>query len=127
MRCPGCEYDLEGCPRWEAGDGERVTCPECGAVVDPAAAPAGSGRESTARMLFWIAGVLALTPLAAHAMAHLALIVARVELGRWPHRMGRDDPKGIDAAEPFMSLAFLLLLLAVGSLLLQGVILIWIA
>ena len=27
---------------------------------------------------------------------HFMLVVARLVLGRWPHRMGRDDPKYIE-------------------------------
>ena len=38
---------------------------------------------------------LALWPLLLDAYVHALLLVARLELGRWPHRMGADDPKGI--------------------------------
>jgi hypothetical protein len=46
-----------------------------------------------------------------HGLAHVALLVARVSLGRWPHRFGMDDPKGIPAVMVVLGPAGIMMLL----------------
>ena len=50
-------------------------------------------------------------PLLANTLAFAALVAARISLGRWPFRGGRDDPSGIDGIG-LLCLAAMLLLLA---------------
>jgi hypothetical protein len=47
------------------------------------------------RWLSWVAIASAAPPWIMLVCGHASLVVARLMLGRWPHRMGRDDPKGI--------------------------------
>jgi hypothetical protein len=93
--CTKCAYSLAGLI---AGQ-----CPECGRKFDP-------GRPSTFfttphggidRTLWRTALIPILLPWAPVLLSHVSLLLARIELGRWPHRYGMDDPKGIT------SLAFL--------------------
>lgn len=88
--CKRCQYDLAGLA---AGP-----CPECEQPFDPSDAatfdriPHGEGvRQSLTKV--WIAA--AIWPWVVNALAHVLLLVARLELGRWPHRFGMDDPKSI--------------------------------
>lgn len=89
MNCLGCGYELEGLP---AGP-----CPECGRAFDPA-------DERTYTLPRWEApprGLLALSvaalasPVLLHLLLHVMLLVARVQLGRWPHTHGLDGPSSM--------------------------------
>src|SRR5262245_2381175 len=42
--------------------------------------------------------VLAAWPVIWVGMVHLCLVGARLQWGRWPHRWGMDDPKGLTGA-----------------------------
>jgi hypothetical protein len=116
MYCLGCSYALVGL--------EESRCPECGRVFDPAdlttysAKPDGGKRARDAK---WVERVLisaGLVPLCANAMGFVALIGARVHLGRWPHRMGWDDPKDLGWVYELTLLSMLLLVASFPALLL---------
>lgn len=83
MKCGKCEYDLSGIS-------DLVRCPECG-TTDWAA----EQRDTTWRWLKWVSLAAMLTPVAAIVLVHIMLVVARLQLGRWPGRHGADDPKSI--------------------------------
>ena len=108
MYCLGCEYELTGL--------EGSCCPECGRrfnADDPATflSERRSRRCDRRARLFELALIAtSTTPLVANLMAHAALVAARVSLGRWPHRFGMDDPKGVDGIGLFYGLAMLALL-----------------
>jgi hypothetical protein len=102
MECLTCRYDLSGVP---AGP-----CPECGQKFDPRdRATYGPilSRRLPRRWLFWVCPIAAAAPLWVHAWLHLMLIVARLELGRWPHRGGADDPSCIPWVNAMHALGWL--------------------
>ena len=82
------------------GLGARV-CPECAREFDPADPESVVSEHDIARRkrlwrwLGWGAVVGSSWPLLLHAWLLLMLLVARLVLGRWPHRFGGDDPKSI--------------------------------
>ncbi len=87
MYCLGCNYDLSG-----LGAGP---CPECGQAFDPGDDSTFSDvprRERSARWCEIIIIALAANPLIAYILVHATLVAARVSLGRWPNRWGRDAP-----------------------------------
>src|SRR5262245_52788825 len=94
MFCRACGYELRG-----LGAG---ACPECGRGFDPADTASFLGDEELKRQrrrrawIGWAATIGASWPLVLFAWLHLMLVVARLVLGRWPHRTGRDDPKFIE-------------------------------
>jgi len=97
MRCLSCDYDLSASL---AGP-----CPECGRLFDsanPATYRNEAARDTLTKPLLWMNFALALSPVLTAAMLHLCLVGARVSLGRWPHRWGLDDPKGIDGIQPLL-------------------------
>lgn len=106
MYCLGCAYELVGL--------DEGRCPECGRAFN--ADDDGTFRTAehmkralqVRQMKFGLIA-LALVPWMAHAFALVALIVARFSLGRWPHRGGADDPKGIAGIELPGEIAFFLL------------------
>jgi len=107
MYCRACGYKLVGLP---AGP-----CPECAAPFDPAV-PASF--RATERPLWprWFAAACVLVctgPLAHIALIHLALVGARITLGRWPNRMGADDPHDLTG------LGFVLYCIAMFSIVLM--------
>lgn len=91
MDCPHCGYDVHGL--------RRPTCPECGSEFDPGAL--GKDRDpAISRSVVWFSAVSVGWPFVIQAWAHFMLVAARVQLGRWPHRWGMDDPEGI----PFVNI-----------------------
>ncbi len=90
MYCDGCGYALRG-----LGAG---LCPECGRGFDPEDPGTFSllahvvHREKRARRLEIALVAVGLAPLIANVFGFAAFLIARVSLGRWPYRMGRDDP-----------------------------------
>ncbi|MFG0284625.1 MAG: hypothetical protein ACF8R7_09410 [Phycisphaerales bacterium JB039] len=108
MYCLGCEYELAGL--------EGGCCPECGRAFDAGDSRTFSRerhsqlRDRRARPCEIALIAAATTPLVANLMAHAALVAARVSLGRWPHRFGADDPKGVAGIGLFYGLAMLALL-----------------
>jgi hypothetical protein len=109
--CRGCNYPLDGLPCIACN--RPGACPECGTEFDPGDSEtynssrgdihAARGR----RILKW---VCAATPLAGAALCLLTLVVARLQLGRWPHRGGMDDPKSIPFVPGMMALSCLWIL-----------------
>ncbi len=88
MECLGCRYDLSGLT--------EPRCPECGRAFDrsdPSTFAPAAARRASAHRMVWLAGWIGCGPLGFVALMHLALVAARLELGRWPHRWGMDDPK----------------------------------
>jgi hypothetical protein len=59
-------------------------------------------------MAIWL--TLIFLPIALHLWLHMTLIVARLQLGRWPHRWGMDDPKYIPIVAELHTPLYLLLL-----------------
>ena len=107
MYCRTCRYDLRGL--------DAVTCPECGAAFDPRDPETYFKTRHERPASFWFALVCLLGcagPFIELGLIHLALVAARVSLGRWPQRFGMDDPKdltGIGAAAYYLaSLGFFL-------------------
>jgi hypothetical protein len=49
-------------------------------------------------------------PVLANVFGFLALLIARVSLGRWPHRGGMDDPKNVPGVDPVGIIALLLVI-----------------
>lgn len=106
MRCLGCEYDLRGL--------SSGCCPECGQLFNPAD-PAtyrseaffGSRVPKPLALVFAVAS--AFVPALEILTGHLALVIARLALGRWPDRMGADDPKYINSAVGFLNSLWMLL------------------
>lgn len=102
MNCLGCGYELSGLP---AG-----SCPECGRAFDPANERTYTLRrwEAPPRWLFALTVAGLAWPTALHLWMHAMLLAARVQLGRWPHMHGMDDPSGIGGLVPvFMGVALL--------------------
>lgn len=82
--CPCCGYQV--------GTTASV-CPECGTPRERFAAMQRSRRRHA-----WLRGIallLAAWPLFLQATLLALLCLARLQLGRWPNRVGADDPKGI--------------------------------
>ena len=105
MFCLACGYQL-------GRSGDQL-CPECGRAFDPdqastyAATPHGARQGRRAIIAFVSAGSV---PLLANLFALASLVAARLALGRWPYRGGRDDPSGIGGGvEAFAWPAMLLL------------------
>jgi hypothetical protein len=106
MRCLQCEYDLRGLP---AG-----SCPECGSAFDPRDPSSfWSANSPGARLAKSIPPLVVITSAMVpvlHVLAgHLALVVARLSLGHWPDRNGKDDPKYINFAVDFLHSIWMLL------------------
>lgn len=83
-----------------------------------------AGRAKWSRRLeigLFVCGCL---PLLANVFGFAALLIARLSLGRWPHRGGMDDPSYINGVSPFafLSLAFVILswLSLIAALILMG-------
>lgn len=108
MYCLVCEYELTGL--------DSHCCPECGREFNPAdpstfaKAPNLWRQDSRARRFEIALIALATSPMIANALAYTALLAARLSLGHWPHRMGRDDPTDIAFLGPLPMLAMLTLL-----------------
>src|SRR5262245_60167127 len=92
MHCFGCGYELRGLP---AG-----ACPECGRAFNPSD-PQTFGdappRWNPARVIvvwsqraFYVAVA---SPWMVFVFSNLALILARLERGHWPNRMGGQPPE----------------------------------
>lgn len=90
MYCLGCSYELRGL--------EGRVCPECGRGFDPGDRATFRPHERQLGVERCLEGALigvSASMLLANVGVHVMLIAARVSLGRWPHRGGADDPKGI--------------------------------
>lgn len=89
MRCAACGYELRGL--------KNCICPECGREFDPAqlAAEEAAGHAGPDRVTLVAYFVSASWPLLLLGWLHLMLLMARLVLGRWPHRYGLDDPKHV--------------------------------
>ena len=96
MFCSGCGYALSGLA--------HHACPECGREFnsrDPATYSATPGpRASSSRKIINVSAVA--WPCVVQLLALGLLVIARLELGRWPHRLGMDDPKGIPVVSSLM-------------------------
>ena len=106
MNCLDCEYDLRGLP---AG-----SCPECGRAfdpLDPSSFRPGNSRSPRLPMHLALLIVIAssLVPVLHVVSGHLALVAARLSLGHWPHRFGRDDPKYIGGGVGFLHSVWMIL------------------
>ncbi len=104
MKCRDCGYSLEGLSA-------RV-CPECSAAFDPAdpLTMAPTGRERFWNKPEFYAVVSAVVPWSLVLSIHGMLATARMVLGRWPNRMGMDDPKGIPGLSPMHFVAMVALI-----------------
>jgi len=125
MYCLACTYHLQSL--------SSHVCPECGRPFDPDD-PASYARsrfqvndERRARRLEICTIGLSLIPLIANGFALFALVLARLSLGRWPHRTGGDDPYGIDGLWVFDDLPLYILTLAFPTALLALVLCCFIA
>lgn len=108
MYCLTCRYEL--------ADLEQPVCPECGHAFDPADPRTFDVRPNAQRLGRLLERLILATasiPLLANAFAYTALIAARWSLGRWPNRLGAEDPKDIVGA---YWLTIVAMLLFVGSL-----------
>lgn len=85
MLCRGCGYSLKGL--------DRNCCPECARAFDASDPSTFDAKNHS----IWRrhALVLLAPPWLAVIGGHAALVLARLQLGRWPHRGGLDDPKYI--------------------------------
>lgn len=68
-----------------SGSPDSAKCPECGS--DDWSTPRPDSRVAERVNL-----CASLIPLACLLLTHCLLLVARLELGRWPNRFGGDDP-----------------------------------
>lgn len=104
MYCRSCHYDLRTLP---AG-----CCPECAAAFDPADVatwsvhPFARGDRAFVLVQVTAAAMMLWFPLLVHVM----LVAARLSLGRWPNRMGGDDPKDVAGLGALYALAVLSML-----------------
>lgn len=86
MLCLGCGYSLQGL--------DRNSCPECARAFDPSDPTTFDVKSSSIWRRHALLVLLA-PPWIAVIGGHSALVMARLQLGRWPHRDGLDDPKYI--------------------------------
>lgn len=109
MKCRVCGYSLEGLST-------RV-CPECSTTFDPAdpLTLAPTDRERFWNKPEFYATVSAAVPWTLLVSTHGMLVTARMVLGRWPNRMGMDDPKGIQGLWPLHVVAFIAFLALMPS------------
>lgn len=113
--CIGCDYELRG-----LGAG---SCPECGRAFDPEDASSVRSerqRRKRSRLTRWLVGwaiAVGCTPLIANLLGFVSLAIARVSLGRWPHRGGMDDPKYVDGVRVIGAVAILTLVLSLPAVL----------
>lgn len=97
---------LDPCPRCRHGlVPSMVRCSECGTDRAAFAGLIRHGRRD--RRIARLAVACAAWPWVLEAMLLVLLCIARLELGRWPHRMGMDDPKGIEVVGLFMAPVYL--------------------
>jgi rRNA maturation protein Nop10 len=114
MYCFGCGYELTALVE------ER--CPECGRAFDAsdpstfASSINMAGRDRRAKRIEIGLIAVALVPLIANAFAYTALMIARISMGRWPYRYGRDDPSDIAGAGLFGLCAILLVIATLPAL-----------
>jgi len=80
-------------------------CPECGAA-DWGVRPDVFTWTPAQKLSL----LLACLPMLWFAYLHVMLIVARLELGRWPSRWGADDPYGIPLVRELGALGAILML-----------------
>ena len=76
---------------------------------------APTGRERFWNKPEFYAIVSAVVPWALVLSIHGMLATARIVLGRWPNRMGMDDPKGIPGLWPLHAIAFVAFLALLPS------------
>lgn len=115
MYCIGCQYELRGL---EAGP-----CPECGLVFDPSDPSSYSlvaGYMPNEDRVRWIERLLIASgavPVIANVFGYVSLLIARVSLGRWPYRGGRDDPSDVPGVGLTGLIAILLAIMIFPALL----------
>lgn len=97
--CPLCGHGLT--PGMER-------CSECATPRTDFASLMTRGRQD--RRIALVAFSLAASPWVTQAWLLGMLVVARLELGRWPIRSGADDPKGIPIVSGMMTVGAILLL-----------------
>lgn len=125
MKCLDCQYDLSAIT--------SNKCPECGRVFDKHDPMTFDAREPgwlgkiVDRFVFSIFAAASSCALLHIFVGYVALIAARFDLGRWPHRMGRDDPKFINGFVSAMHLGWLVLGLLAVFLLALSFVLIFVA
>lgn len=94
MKCLDCQYDLSAIT--------SNRCPECGRAFDLNDSSTYAASSRTRAMAWfenWQARVIAictLIPLLHVASGYVALVIGRIDIGRWPIRTGQDDPKSIN-------------------------------
>lgn len=115
--CRTCGYSLYGLT-------ER-SCPECSTPFnpsDPSTFHTGAERAQRKKLLA-LSCVAAAPPWLTLIGGHAALMIARLSLGRWPNRMGADDPGSIHwVALPILVFAVGWLLLIPGLIASIGVV-----
>lgn len=104
MWCKACGYLLKG----SLAD----RCPECGTAFnsDDPSTWLSEERSRLQRSAFVAWCIAAAWPWMIHAMTIVLLVVARLELGRWPNRFGADDPKNFPVVSKAMLLPLMLLI-----------------
>lgn len=109
MKCRDCGYSLVGL--------DARVCPECSAAFDPAnpLTMAPTGRERIWYRPEFYALVSAAVPWTLLLSLYGMLVTARIVLGRWPNRMGMDDPKEIPGLLPFVVVAWMTFLTLMPS------------
>lgn len=94
MKCLGCQYDLSAIT--------SDKCPECGRSFDKRDPMTFDARETRPlgrlidRAILSVLATFCCCAILHIVTGYIALVAARIDLGRWPHRMGRDDPKYIN-------------------------------
>lgn len=115
MKCLECQYDLSAIT--------SSKCPECGRAFDkqdPMSVDLqqpGRFGKLVDRFVYSIFAAASTCALLHIFVGYVALVAARIDLGRWPHRMGRDDPKFISGFVSAMQLGWIILGLLAAVLL----------